>query len=79
MLLSCCVSTWAALIAALQQGRLAGAGLDVVGHEPLAPDSPLWAMQNVLLTPPGAAREVVLEFIDDYLAAAERLSGTLPD
>ena len=25
------------------------------------------------------AREVVLEFIDDYLAAAERLSGTLPD
>ena len=25
------------------------------------------------------AREVVLEFIEDYLAAAERLSGSLPD
>lgn len=40
-----------ALIAALQQGRLGGAGLDVVESEPLAPDSPLWGMQNVLLTP----------------------------
>jgi hypothetical protein len=25
------------------------------------------------------ARDVVLEFIEDYLAAAERLSGSLPD
>jgi phosphoglycerate dehydrogenase-like enzyme len=40
-----------ALIAALQQGRLGGAGLDVVESEPLAPDNPLWTMQNVVLTP----------------------------
>jgi phosphoglycerate dehydrogenase-like enzyme len=41
----------AALIAALREGRLAGAGLDVNEVEPLPPDSPLWNMPNVLLSP----------------------------
>ena len=40
-----------ALIEALNQGRIAGAGLDVVEEEPLAPDHALWRMDNVLISP----------------------------
>lgn len=39
-----------ALLAALDAGHLAGAGLDVTDAEPLPPESPLWAHENVLLT-----------------------------
>lgn len=40
-----------ALIAALRAGAIAGAGLDVFSSEPLGPDSPLWEMENVIVTP----------------------------
>ncbi len=40
-----------AFIAALRAGRIAGAGLDVNEVEPLPPDSPLWDMPNVILSP----------------------------
>jgi D-2-hydroxyacid dehydrogenase (NADP+) len=40
-----------ALIEALNSGHLAGAGLDVYPVEPLPESSPLWDMQNVILSP----------------------------
>lgn len=43
-----------ALLQALQGGLIAGAGLDATPREPLPPDSPLWGMDNVVITPHAA-------------------------
>ena len=49
-----------ALVAALERGAIAGAGLDAFVREPLPEDHPLWRLPNVLITPHTAA------FGDDY-------------
>jgi len=40
-----------AMVDALKAGKLGGAGLDVFEHEPLEASSPLWELENVILTP----------------------------
>lgn len=62
------------LLAALNHGPLAGAGLDVFADEPLPSSSPLWGQHNVLVTPHASAvsREYIDLFIQEWL---ERLRG----
>ncbi len=48
----------AALVAALREGRLGGAALDVFATEPLDADSALWDLPNVLVSPHTAALSV---------------------
>jgi len=71
------------LVAALKSGRLAGAGLDVTDPEPLPADSPLWQMQNVILTPHVSAQSDVgdaarfaigIENLRRYVAGERMLS-----
>jgi phosphoglycerate dehydrogenase-like enzyme len=64
-----------ALVAALGQGRVAAAGLDVTHDEPLPVTSPLWAMPQVLITPhsAGETRRYEDGVIDLLLENLDRL------
>ena len=63
----------AELVAALQSGRLGGAGLDVTETEPLPESSPLWDMEHVVITPHVGAQsarrvDVTVDFFCDNLS-----------
>jgi phosphoglycerate dehydrogenase-like enzyme len=67
----------AALVEALAARRIAGAGIDVTVEEPLAPSSPLWGMEHVLLTPHTAGEtrryeDNVIEILRDNLGRLRR-------
>lgn len=65
-----------ALVEVLRDGPLKAAGLDVFVHEPLAPDSPLRALPNVVLTP--HIGWTVEEVFDEFAAiAADQLEAYL--
>lgn len=74
-----------ALADALQNGEIAGAGLDVFDHEPLATDSPLWEMENLIITTHLAGQSqhrprMVFEFFRENLkryAAGEPLQNVV--
>lgn len=76
-----------ALIEALKDGRLAGAGLDVTDPEPLPPGNALWTLPNVILTPhvstrsdlgSGARFAIVRENLRRYVAGEKMLSVVDP-
>jgi D-2-hydroxyacid dehydrogenase (NADP+) len=64
-----------ALVAALAEKRIAGAALDCTVEEPLAATSPLWALENVLITPhsAGETRRYEDNVIDLLLENLDRL------
>ena len=64
-----------ALLDALAQGRIAGAGLDCAVEEPLPNASPLWDVPNVLITPhtAGETRAYEDNVIDLLLENLDRL------
>lgn len=61
-----------ALTQALQQGWIAGAALDTVFTEPLPPESPLWTLPNVFITPhcsgnsPRVKERTLALFLDNF-------------
>jgi phosphoglycerate dehydrogenase-like enzyme len=67
------------LIAALKRRAIAGAALDVASQEPLPPDSPLWKLENALITPhmSAASDHLWTRQIDLLITNLERwFSGT---
>jgi phosphoglycerate dehydrogenase-like enzyme len=61
-----------ALVDALNQGRIAGAALDVTDPEPLPPEHPLWSARNVIITP-HVANDSDLGFDSQLAVVAENL------
>lgn len=68
------------LVAALQDHQLRAAALDVVPREPLPPDSALWDMPNVVMTPhtAGASQYRTGRNIDRFIRNLERLRNREP-
>lgn len=64
-----------ALIRALREGHLGGAGLDVTDEEPLPANSPLWELPNVIVTPhiSGWSAQYAERVVNIFVANLERV------
>ncbi|ANP87897.1 2-hydroxyacid dehydrogenase [Rhizobium leguminosarum] len=63
------------IVSAIRDGTLGGASLDVFEAEPLAPDNPLWELQNVFITPHDAAvseENALFRHVETQIARFER-------
>lgn len=76
-----------ALVEALRSGEIAGAGLDVTDPEPLPPESPLWDMPNVMITPHMTPKlpdrtqrsiDMIVENVGRYRRGDEMLNALTP-
>jgi D-2-hydroxyacid dehydrogenase (NADP+) len=72
-----------AMIDALERGTIAGAALDVTEKEPLPPESPLWKLKNVFITPHTSAvsellwprqTELLIENLDRWFSGRELIN-----
>lgn len=70
----------AALVDALRDGQIAGAGLDVTPQEPLPPDHPLWTLPNAVMTPhtAGASQHRAGRNIDRFCENLRRMRAGEP-
>jgi phosphoglycerate dehydrogenase-like enzyme len=77
------IADTAALVRALKEGWIAGAGLDAHAIEPLPAESPFWSMPNVIVTPhigaasfatPERGNEIFLENLRRFLAGKPLLN-----
>jgi glyoxylate/hydroxypyruvate reductase A len=66
------------VIAALDEGSLAGASLDVFPTEPLTKDSPLWSHPKVFVTPHNAAASVARTLVGNVLKQIENFEAGYP-
>jgi phosphoglycerate dehydrogenase-like enzyme len=69
-----------AMANALKAGKLGGAGLDVFEHEPLESSSPLWELENVILTPhiSGANRRYMDKACELFADNLKRFASNRP-
>jgi glyoxylate/hydroxypyruvate reductase A len=66
------------IVAALEEGALAGASLDVFPAEPLPAESPLWTNPRVTITPHNAASSVPSALVDYALTQIARFEAGAP-